>query len=286
MSFFLITHPRSGSSNLANNFCRSFSLKNKIWNLDEIFHPGCRSSWGDFRNYSVDRSGVLFQLKTTIEFEQTTYTYSVSKVSEYLYQQVQKVSDVDCWYENEIENRIQLLDIIENKQQQYLVKLFVDHPRWFDFDYKNKQCLVLYRKDFFGSILSMLIKNNYQKKLQMHNGHIDRYKGGLISVPDFSFAVNYEHFHSRIQPFLNLLKFTKKHTDIARVSYEDLYEKEKKIIIFSHRMHLNDIEKKLEYAKAKSKYFVNFQSLSTWFSDMIVEEKLEEICGDLGVAYG
>lgn len=286
MSFFLITHPRSGSSNLAGNFCRSFSLKNKIWNLNEIFHPGCRSSWGDFRNYSVDRPGVLFQLKTDIEFEQTTNTYSASKVSEYLYQQVQKVSDVDCWYENEIENRIQLLDIIENKQQQYLVKLFVDHPRWLNFDYKNKQCLVLYRKDFFGSFLSALIKNHYQKNLQMHNGYINRYKGGLISVPDFSFAVDYEHFYSRIQPFLNLLKFTKKHTDIARVSYEDLYEKERKIIIFSHKMHLHDIEKKLEYAKAKSKYFVNFQSLSTWFSDMIVEEKLEEICGDLGVAYG
>jgi hypothetical protein len=289
MSYFLITHPRSGSSNLAVNFCRSMIDKNhKVINLDEFFYPGCRTMWGDFKKYSLNNQGVLLEVDLQLDVDKIQDVDIPSIVSKYICKQVDyQVPDATLWYEKEIENRFNFLQRLNQNSQNYLVKLFVDDLRWFNYDFSNKQCVVLYRKDLLEAILSILIKNYYQTNLTWHRNFRDVYKGDFMIVPDFSFKLDYEYFYYRAVPFFNLLQFIKEHNHIARISYEALFIKNKnrELKIFDRNIVITDVEKKLQYSKEKSKYIENYLDLKEWFSACIKEENLQDICQELDILY-
>lgn len=289
MSYFLITHPRSGSSNLTVNFCQSMIDKNqKIINLDEFFYPGCRTMWGDFRNYSKTKQGVLLEVETHLDLNKIHDISIPSIVSKNIFKQVNhQVSDATLWYEKELENRLNFLQRLEKNNQKYLIKLFVDNLNWFNYDFSNKQCIVLYRKSFLEAISSILIKNYYQTNLARNKSFRDTYKGNYMMVPDFSFKPDYKYFYYRAVPFFNLLKFIKKHNHITRISYEDLFieNSNKEINMFDHHIDIKDIEKKLKYSKEKYQYIENYTELKVWVSTYIKQENLESICQDLGITY-
>lgn len=292
MSYLLITHPRSGSSNLAVNFCRSMIDKNqKIINLDEFFYPGCRTMWGDFRQYANKKQGTLLEIDSPLDIDigKMQNIDIPSVVSKYICKQVNyQIADINVWYDQEIENRFNFLQRLDQHNQKYLIKLFINDQRWFNYDFSNDQCIILYRKDFLEAILSILIKNYYQTNLARNKSFQDTYKGNYMMVPDFSFKPNYEYFYYRAMPFFNLLKFIKKHNHITRISYEDLFieNSNKEINMFDHRIDIKDIEKKLKYSKEKYQYIENYTELKAWFSTYIRQENLESICEELGITYG
>lgn len=290
MSYLLITHPRSGSSNLAANFCRSMIDKNqKIVNLDEFFYPGCRTMWGDFRQYADKRQGILLEIGTYSDVDKIHNIDIPSIVSKHICKQVDyQILDANQWYENELENRFNFLQRLDQNNQKYLIKLFVDDLRWLNYDFSNKQCVILYRKNFLEAILSILIKNYYQTHLIQDKSFRDTYKGNFMIVPDFSFKSDYEYFYYRAMPFFNLLKFIKEHNHITRISYEDLFieNSNKEITIFDYYIDIKDIEKKLKYSKEKYQYIENYAELKEWFLMYIEKENLESICQDMGITYG
>lgn len=289
MSYFLITHPRSGSSNLAVNFCRSMIDRNqKVTNLDEFFYPGCRTMWGDFRKYFNKKQGVLLEVDPQLDVDKIQDVDIPSIVSKSICKQVDyQVSDATLWYEKELENRFNFLQRLDQNNQKYLIKLFVDDLRWFNYDFSNKQCVVLYRKNFLEAILSILIKNYYQTNLTWHRNFRDVYKGDFMTVPDFSFKLDYEYFYYRAVPFFNLLKFIKEYNHIIRFSYEDLFieNSNKEIKMFDRCIDIKDIEKKLKYSKEKYQYIENYTELKEWFLTYIKQENLESICEELGITY-
>jgi len=288
MSYFLITHPRSGSSNLGTNFCRTISEKDRIWNLDEMFYPGCRSSWGDFRKYSAEQQGVLLEIDSFIDTDKIKNVELVNIVSKHLYKKINHQNlDLNQWYEKEIANRLNFLKILDDCRQKYLVKLFVDDQRWFSFNFSNTQCLILYRKNLLEAVLSILIKNFYQNIFVNKNVHSDSYKGNFLIVPNFSFRVDRDYFYHIFLPFINLLKFIKKNKQIKKISYEELFDnnKNKEIDIFSYSITVKDIEKKLKYSKGKSEYIENYLELLEWISMYIKKEELTDICKELDINY-
>lgn len=244
--------------------------------------------WGDFRRYSAEMKGTILEIDPYADIDKMKNKDIPNIVSKQLCKKVDhQISDLNVWYETEISNRLNFLKRLEEQKQKYLVKLFVDDQRWFDFDFSNKQCLILYRQNFLEAVLSILIKNYYQTHLNWKDGFRDRYKGNFITVPDFSFKLDYEYFYYRFIPFLNLLKFIKKNNHIEKICYEDLFIKNsnEEIHIFDRYVTLHDVEKKLNYSKEKCDYIENYLELKEWFLVQIKKEKLEDICEELGMCY-
>ena len=166
MSYFLITHPRSGSSNLGTNFCKLIANTEKIWNLDEMFHPGCRHLWGDYRQYSAGKSSTLLEINLLADIFNIQNVEKVEIISNMLFKKINQTTlNSNQWLEKELENRLAFLKKLDDHKQKYFIKLFIDDDRWFRFDFLNSQRMILYRRNFLEAVSSILIKNFYQTNL-------------------------------------------------------------------------------------------------------------------------
>jgi hypothetical protein len=83
MSYFLITHPRSGSSTLSVAISKTMSETTPTWNLDEFFHMNVTQLWGDYKkilNYKMN-TGIVYSLKNLTEIPNLSGNISSSFIN-------------------------------------------------------------------------------------------------------------------------------------------------------------------------------------------------------------
>lgn len=284
MSYFIITHPRSGSSNLCVAISKIMSETSPTWNLDEFFHPGNFQLWGDFKKILVSGldQGIVFSVKkldnNTI-WENTWYVKNVCK--NILKETNIKKSDLILWKNQEMKKRLDFVQTLYSVNQSFLIKIFLDSDIWLNYKFTTDNSLILYRKNFTDAILSMLIKNYYYSNVFSYDNFNDRYKGREFSVPNFSFEVSYHDFLLQTNTFFRFLEFCNIHRNIKFVSYEELYNDSSSVDLFGKRLSktlLDDIDTKLEYYKEKKTYIRNIQQVNSWIISRLKDKKLEDIC--------
>lgn len=286
MSYFILTHPRSGSSNLTVALSKSLLA----WNLDEFLHLRNSQLWGDYKKILSGnrREGSVYTLKNLDHFNLSEDTSDLKNVRDcILIEKQMSKSDLISWRDLEIERRLKFLDTLSSKNQSFVVKIFIDSDRWLDYDFANRHSLILYRKNFLDAILSMLIKNRYEKQFGQKRSN-DRYKGRDMNVPDFSFSISHRDFLLETDVFFKFLKFCKRHKQIKFISYEEIYFGSSNLDIFDvsiEKKLLKDIDIKLEYAKKKKDYINNYKDLENWISSIIKEESLQDICQTLNINF-
>lgn len=284
MAYFVITHPRSGSSAL----CIALSQSNQAWNLDEFFHVGCTQLWGDARKLEkkIIEKGTVLEIFYNFQKKINCETFYSSKIrNEICRSRLLDSDEFTCWKERELVKRFEFLEKLNLEEQQYVVKIFIDSPYWFDHKFPSDRSVILYRKDFFDSILSILIKNHYRNSIS-ENYFIDRYKGDRMDVPDFTFSIDYQTFHGTTNYFFNFLRFCRDNKNIDRISYEDLYNGDRDIRLFDqnyNRDQLTFIERKMQYSKDKIRYIKNHKEIYKWYIERIEKENLNEICDILKI---
>ena len=285
MAYFVITHPRSGSSAL----CIALSQSNQAWNLDEFFHVGCTQLWGDARKLEkkIIEKGTVLEIFYNFQKKINCETFYSSKIrNEICRSRLLDSDEFTCWKEEELLKRFEFLEKLNLEKQQYVVKIFIDSPYWVDYKFASDRSVILYRKDFLDSIFSILIKNHFKNFLSEKNFFIDEYKGGLMNVPNFTFSIDYETFHGTTNYFFNFLRFCRDNKNINRISYEDLYNGSIDIRLFDqnyNRDKLTFIERKMQYYKDKIQYIRNHKEIYRWYTERIEKENLNEICDILKI---
>jgi len=187
-----------------------------------------------------------------------------------------------------MDKRLKFINSLSSLNQSFIVKVFIDSDRWFNFEFPTDHSIILYRKKFIDAMTSMIIKNFYSS-LSSRNNFNDRYKGKDFIVPDFSFSLTYNNFVKQIENFFRFLKFCHQHRNINFVCYEDLYSNFSSVEIFGkpiEKEFLDDIDIKLTYSKEKTEYIENFQEVHHWILRKIKEDGLEDICDILEIDHG
>lgn len=293
MAYFLITHARSGSSNLCVAISKILSETNPTWNLDEFFHPGNFQSWGDYRRllFSNLDQGKVFGIKNLDNYTILDNIWDVNNINKNILEELNiEKSNLIEWKNQEIKKRLDFIDRLCLNNQPFVVKIFVDSDSWFNFNFPLNGSLILYRKKFTDSILSMMIKNYYYSTIiSRHNFNgRDRYKGRDMSVPDFSFELSYDKFLIQTETFFRFLKFCDMNRNMKFVSYEELYYVNSSTEVFGkilNRNLLDHIDTKLKYSKEKKEYIKNIQQVNTWIVNRIKNENLKDICNLLNISY-
>lgn len=284
--YFLITHPRSGSSVLSV----ALSQLTESWNLDEFFHLGNFQTWGDYKkilNSELD-SGKVYSLIDSASMNISGDISSVTNIRKFILKEtVVGRRDLILWKNLEMNKRLKFINDLSASNQPFIVKVFIDSISWFSFNFPEDRSLILYRKKFVDAIVSMMIKNYYYNSFGRKNFN-DDYKGRSIIVPNFSFTLTYSDFYKQTHTFFRFLEFCRHHTHINLISYEEVYSDSSSTELlgkYIKKQLLDVIDSKLEYCKEKTEYIENFQEVHHWILQKIMKDDLKDICDVLKIDY-
>jgi hypothetical protein len=174
---FVLSYPRSGSSYLVNAIHhlqqqeQGYSL-----NLQEWFNTRSPATWLNVHDqYAAMTEGHQVEIHTLTVKDHVDLDHS-QHFSDLLTRTVitsQSRKQVSIWIAQEHARRRQLLAELERRQLAYVIKWFPGSGS--AANHRDQGCVMLYRQNFTGCLLSLLIKHHYSRdSLEMAHNHLGR----------------------------------------------------------------------------------------------------------------